>query len=62
MIDPVKAGIGRDNVAVVAELLDSLAIWYFTERLGWTAAQVHALTNAARLEIQDPSLKLYIAV
>jgi hypothetical protein len=47
---------------MVAELLSSLAIWPFTERLGWTAAQVEALADAARVEIQDVSLKLYIPV
>jgi hypothetical protein len=47
---------------MVAELLTSLAIWPFTERLGWTAAQVETLAAAARAEIQDPSLKLYIPV
>lgn len=43
---------------MVGELLDSLAIWPFTERLGWSKAQVEALTNAARAEIGDLSLKL----
>ncbi len=47
---------------MVGELLDSLAIWPFTERLGWSKAQVEALTNAARAEIVDLSLKLYIPV
>lgn len=62
MIDPTKASIGRDNVPVVTELLDSLAIWHFTEVLGWTAAQVHDLTRMARAEIEDATLKLYIPV
>ncbi|KAF2661943.1 S-adenosyl-L-methionine-dependent methyltransferase [Lophiostoma macrostomum CBS 122681] len=58
--DPARAAVGRDNVDVVGELLDSLAIWPFTEQLGWTAAQVQTLTAAARAEIRDASLKLYI--
>ncbi|ORY00663.1 S-adenosyl-L-methionine-dependent methyltransferase [Clohesyomyces aquaticus] len=58
--DPTKAAIGRDSVEMVGELLDSLAIWPITEKLGWTAAQVGYLTDAARLEIQDLTLKLYI--
>jgi hypothetical protein len=58
--DPAKAAVGRDNVDVVSELLDSFAIWPFTEQLGWTAAQVQILTDAARAEIRDASLKLYI--
>lgn len=45
---------------MIGELLDSLAIWPFTERLGWTRIQAETLTNAARAEIQDPSLRLYI--
>lgn len=61
-LDPTRAAIGRDNVAMVSELLTSLAIWPFTERLGWTAAQVETLAAAARAEIQDPGLKLYIPV
>ncbi|KAF2877393.1 S-adenosyl-L-methionine-dependent methyltransferase [Massariosphaeria phaeospora] len=60
--DPIKASIGRDNLAMIEELLDSLAIWSFTEKLGWTMAQVEALTNAARAEAQDVSLRLYIPV
>jgi hypothetical protein len=60
--DPTRAAIGRDTVAMVAELLTSLAIWPFTERLGWTVAQVESLAEAARAEIQDASLKLYIPV
>ncbi|KAF2278817.1 S-adenosyl-L-methionine-dependent methyltransferase [Westerdykella ornata] len=58
--DPRKAEIGRDNIAVVAELLESLAIWPFTELLGWSVAQVLTLINLARSELQDASLKLYI--
>ncbi|KAF2714192.1 hypothetical protein K504DRAFT_473302 [Pleomassaria siparia CBS 279.74] len=58
--DATKASIGRDNVQMMGELLDSLAIWPFTERLGWTKVQVEALTNAARSEVADESLKLYI--
>ena len=62
VLDPTKASIGRDNVEMIGELLDSLAIWPFTERLGWTKAQVEALTNTARAEIKDETLKLYIPV
>jgi hypothetical protein len=61
-VDPIRASIGRDNAEVVGELLDSLSIWPFTERLGWTKAQVEVLTNAARAEIEDLTLKLYIEV
>jgi hypothetical protein len=61
-VDPVRASIGRDNVEVVGELLDSLAIWPFTERLNWSKTQVEALTNAARAEMADLTLKLYIEV
>ncbi|KAF2684566.1 S-adenosyl-L-methionine-dependent methyltransferase [Lentithecium fluviatile CBS 122367] len=60
--DPGRAAVGRDSVGMVGELLSSLAMWPFTVRLGWTAAQVEALADAARAEIQDASLKLYIPV
>lgn len=61
MVDPTRASVGRDNIEVVGELLDSLSVWYFTERLeGWTAAHVQNLSTMARAEIQDVSLKLYI--
>jgi hypothetical protein len=43
-------------------MLDSFAIWPFTEALGWTAAQVQTLTSMARTEMRDSSLKLYIPV
>jgi hypothetical protein len=58
--DPVKASIGADSVAMVGDLLESLAIWPLTERLGWTSAQVEVLTNAARVELQDVGLRLYL--
>lgn len=60
--DPTRANIGRASVEMIGELLDSLSIWPFTEKLGWTSAQVLALTSAARAELEDPTLKLYIPV
>ncbi|KAF2733005.1 S-adenosyl-L-methionine-dependent methyltransferase [Polyplosphaeria fusca] len=60
--DPIKASIGSESVEMIGDLLDSLAIWPLTERLGWTAAQVDALTTAARRELEDVSLKLYIPI
>lgn len=62
MLDPRKAQLGRDSVDMVGELLDSMAIWPLTEKLGWTAARVDALTNAARAEMNDLSLRLYVPV
>jgi hypothetical protein len=60
--DPARASIGNEFVRVAEEMLDSFAIWPFTEMLGWTAAQVQTLTAMARAEMQDLSLKLYIPV
>jgi len=45
---------------MMGEMLDSVSTWLFIERLGWTAAQVEALNNAARTELQDTSLRLYV--
>ncbi|KAF2264042.1 S-adenosyl-L-methionine-dependent methyltransferase [Lojkania enalia] len=60
--DPVQASIGRDSIDMIGEFLDSVSIWPLTERLGWTAAQVETLTSAARMELRDVNLKLYIPV
>lgn len=46
---------------MVGELLDSLGTWPLTEVLGWTAAQVQALMDRARSELQDVRLKLHIS-
>ncbi|KAJ4291670.1 hypothetical protein N0V90_009565 [Kalmusia sp. IMI 367209] len=60
MADAYRASIGQKSVAMMGELLDSASLWLFTVRLGWTAAQVEALNNAARRELQDTSLRLYV--
>jgi hypothetical protein len=60
--DPKNPSVGQDNIAMVTELLESFAIWPFTEVLGWTAAEVHMLVESARSELRDASLKLYIPV
>ncbi|KAF2636803.1 S-adenosyl-L-methionine-dependent methyltransferase [Massarina eburnea CBS 473.64] len=60
--DPRKASIGVEAVEMVGALLDSLAIWPFTEKLGWTDEQVKTLTDAARRELRDVRLKLYLPV
>jgi len=62
VLDPSRASIGNEFVRVAEEMLDSFAIWPFTEALGWTPAQVQTLTTMARSEIRDLSLKLYIPV
>lgn len=60
--DPNKASIGRDSVEMVGELLDSLSIWPFTEQLGKTKAEVLALMNDVRAELENSTLKLYMTV
>ncbi|OCK86024.1 S-adenosyl-L-methionine-dependent methyltransferase [Lepidopterella palustris CBS 459.81] len=54
--------IGEDNLENIGEMLDSHAIWPFTQRLGWTPEQVEALTDRARTEAGDMRFKLYIPV
>lgn len=54
------ARIGRDSVEMIGELLESTSLWLFTERLGKTAAEVAAINNAARAELGDTSLQLYV--
>lgn len=61
--DPTKASIGRDSVEMIGELLDSLSIWPFNERLeGEDKAKALASTNDARAELEDATLKLYIPI
>ena len=58
--DPRQKQIGILNRENMEELLDSHAIWLFTEKLGWRAEQVGWLTERARQEMQDSSLRLYL--
>lgn len=58
--DPTQAGIGRDAVGVVGDLLESLGLWPFTTYLGWTAAQFDYLIHEVRLELQNTELQLYL--
>lgn len=56
------ARIGRDSVEMMGELLESVSLWLFTERLGWTAARVATLNSEVRTELQDTSLQLYVTM
>ncbi|KAF1976163.1 S-adenosyl-L-methionine-dependent methyltransferase [Bimuria novae-zelandiae CBS 107.79] len=58
--EPHMARLGRESVEMVGELLESASLFLFTERLGKTAAQVESLNNAARMELRDPNLHLYV--
>jgi hypothetical protein len=58
--EPHMARLGRNSVEMVSELLDSASLWLFTDRLGMSAAQVEALNNAARMELHNTSLQLYL--
>ncbi|KAH3915432.1 hypothetical protein HBI56_166380 [Parastagonospora nodorum] len=60
--DPTQAGIGRDAICVVGDLLESLGLWPFTAYLGWTAAQFDFLIQEVRLELQDTELNLYLPI
>lgn len=54
--------IGNHNVRNIDAMLDSHAIWPFTQvaQLGWTKEQVAWLTAAAKMEARDVNLKLYM--
>jgi hypothetical protein len=58
--EPHMARLGRESVEMVSELLDSASLWLFTDRLGMSAAQLEALNNAAKMELRDTSLQLYL--
>ncbi|KAH7070990.1 S-adenosyl-L-methionine-dependent methyltransferase [Paraphoma chrysanthemicola] len=58
--DPVLAGIGRDSVGLVGDLLDSLGLWPFTAHLGWTASRFNDLIQQVRAELQNVELQLYL--
>lgn len=59
-VDPRLADIGRDAVALVGDLLESLGLWPFTAQLGWTAAQFDYLIRDVRTELQNNDLRLYL--
>lgn len=60
MADPKLQWVGQQNLENIGTMLDSLAIWPFTARMGWSKEQVAALTQRARAEAADLRLKLYI--
>ena len=62
MAEPGMARLGRNSVDMMGELLESVSLWLFTERLGWTAAKVATLNNEIRAELQDTSLQLYVTM
>ena len=62
MTEPNMARLGRASVDMMGDLLESVSLWLFTERLGWTAAKVATLNNEIRTELQDTSLQLYVTM
>jgi hypothetical protein len=58
--DPIQAGIGRDAVDVVGDLLESLGLWPFTMCLGEAVASYNQLIREVRLELQNTELQLYL--
>jgi hypothetical protein len=60
LADAKLASIGKDAVAMVGDMLDSLGLWPFTQHLGWTVARFTELIDAIRVELQNPDLKLYL--
>lgn len=50
----------RPSVQMIGDLLESLGLWPFTSKLGWTAARFEDLMQDVRAELQDVGLNLYI--
>jgi hypothetical protein len=59
-LDPTQQQIGNMNLTNIDEMLNSHALWPFTTHAGYSAEQVRWLTDEARQEARDPSLRLYI--
>ena len=59
-VDIRQKQIGLLNLENIDAMLDSHAILPFTQRLGWRREQVGWLTDRARQEARDESLKLYM--
>ncbi|KAI4923403.1 hypothetical protein J4E85_008441 [Alternaria conjuncta] len=55
-----QASIGRDSVEMIGDLLESLGLWPFTSKLGWTAARFEDLMQEVRAELQNVELNLYV--
>lgn len=60
--DPVKANVGRDTVAMMGDLLESLSLWPLTQQLNYTATEFQRLISEVRTELQNKELKLYVPV
>jgi hypothetical protein len=58
--DERQKSIGLRNQENMEAMLDSLALWPCTNRLGWTAEQVKWCSFGAKEEIKDKKLKLYL--
>ncbi|KAF2395718.1 S-adenosyl-L-methionine-dependent methyltransferase [Trichodelitschia bisporula] len=58
--DPTQRRIGELNLDNIKAMLESHAMWPFTSRLGWTREQVVWLTERAKQEAEDVTLRLYI--
>ncbi|KAI4948130.1 hypothetical protein J4E91_006124 [Alternaria rosae] len=50
----------RPSVQMIGDLLESLGLWPFTSKLGWTAARFEELMQDVRAELQDVGSNLYI--
>lgn len=61
-VDPVKASIGRDAVAMMGDLLESLSLWPLTQQLNYTVTDFQRLMSEVRAELQNKELKLYVPV
>ena len=48
------------SVQMIGDLLESLGLWPFTSKLGWTAARFEDLMQEVRAELQNVELNLYI--
>ncbi|KAF2836014.1 S-adenosyl-L-methionine-dependent methyltransferase [Patellaria atrata CBS 101060] len=58
--DPKYREIGRLNVENMSKMIESLAIYPFTQFAQWPKDRVDSLIQAARMELNNASLKLYM--
>lgn len=59
-VDARQQYIGGKNLDNFSEMLESHAVWPFTQLAGWSREAVDSVVARARVELRDPRLKLYI--
>lgn len=59
LVDPRQRQIGRANEANTSQLLNALALFPFSRRLGMTIQEIDVLVARARADAVNPNLKAY---